>query len=1432
MKKTIKHPIQQRIGLILMLLAMVFPFSTRAIDWPESNSIIGGVYYAVTNVPDRDPSEVGDPEDPRLSISKLIVGPDVTRIGSYTFVGSVLTQIDLSYASSLETIGEGAFSGAYLMTKVTLCENSPLTTIGNAAFKGCKKLANFNYENAINLETIGNEAFASCAFTKLDLSNSKLVRIGDSAFYNNTGLLTVVLPPTVTTMGKSAFEACTSLANINLGDLTNLGAIEEYTFYSNNLGTITIPASVTTIGQSAFSTSWIKHLYFAENSSLKTIGPYAFRKIGTTSVVLPASVESIGYRAFDESEIASIKLEEGSKLTSLDKGVFYACKYLKTAELAAEITEIPDELFMNCWALRTFEIPSTVTSIGNRAFDHCTALESINLPTGLKTIGLEAFRNCNKCTSVNIPSGVTTIGKQAFYECRGLLSAKVPESVTDMGEGVFRCCMNLASVECEVSDIPAHTFNMVDTCDSYMGSKLKSVTLKNTQTIGEGAFCTCNVLPKLELPSTVKTIGAKAFYKCRKLPFIELPASVTSIGEEAFYECDVLTTINCNAVAVPTLGAQDNTITKTIYVPGASVEAYKADANWAAFGTIVARPVEYEGIFYQLDAENHTAAVTYDVASYSYNENKYPVETLTIPSIIVIDEVEYTVTAIKSQTFYGCTSLTTITLPSTLQTIGDEAFYDCYITQINLGSEITSIGRAAFRNCSYLGKVIIDALTPPEIVPISDSSNSTFPTTTYSYSVWVPNAAYDTYMANENWSQLPLKTPALTVDGICYSLDEANHKATVIANERDGYKGDIVIPEFIEIEKIRYDVISIEAETFLDCEEVTSISFPYVTSIGNQAFSGTGIKAVDFSGVTDFGVRICLGCKNLTTVTLPETTMLRIPDGMFAQCVSLRDITIPESVETIGEASFNGTGLEAVLIPKYVRTLEERCFNGCLNLALVHFPTSLRTIGSYAFYYDKNLKTISWYDSEDTEVIPATPVGNAIITKSVASNPGDFTYHITTIGEYAFSGTAMTDFYIPQTVETDGLTIGDYCFSETAIARLDVVATTLPQLSEYGFDYETYETALVFVPEAQLEAYKADAAWGKFKGYPLSNESQMYIFANEEETQVYYAGEKSGDATGSYIVPDEVTDGVNTYKVVAVSACAFKGTDVKTVNLPPTVVSIGNSAFEGCTALESVSYRTDAQPTVYIVGKSQIRKYLETSIDEPIAVEAALGKNAFDGCTGLTSVALPDGITEIPQNAFRNCTSLTAIEIPSTVGNLGEAAFMGSGLTSVTVPENIYYLPSQVFKNCASLSDITLPEYLNEIGQQACMGCTSLKTITLPANVYALGTEAFAGVDFVTVISLNTYYPWMYDSNAFSEATYNNATLIVPQGSESYYRSDQNWSLFKNILSTSGIEDIIADGDADNEAEYYNLQGIRVTKPSSGIFIRRHGNKLEKVIIP
>ena len=130
------------------------------------------------------------------------------------------------------------------------------------------------------------------------------------------------------------------------------------------------------------------------------------------------------------------------------------------------------------------------------------------------------------------------------------------------------------------------------------------------------------------------------------------------------------------------------------------------------------------------------------------------------------------------------------------------------------------------------------------------------------------------------------------------------------------------------------------------------------------------------------------------------------------------------------------------------------------------------------------------------------------------------------------------------------------------------------------------------------------------------------------------------------------------------------------------------------------------------------------------------------------------------------------------------------------------------------------------------MGCTSLKTITLPANVYALGTEAFAGVDFVTVISLNTYYPWMYDSNAFSEATYNNATLIVPGGSESYYRSDQNWSLFKNILSTSGIEDIIADGDADNEAEYYNLQGIRVTKPSSGIFIRRHGNKLEKVIIP
>lgn len=107
--------------------------------------------------------------------------------------------------------------------------------------------------------------------------------------------------------------------------------------------------------------------------------------------------------------------------------------------------------------------------------------------------------------------------------------------------------------------------------------------------------------------------------------------------------------------------------------------------------------------------------------------------------------------------------------------------------------------------------------------------------------------------------------------------------------------------------------------------------------------------------------------------------------------------------------------------------------------------------------------------------------------------------------------------------------------------------------------------------------------------------------------------------------------------------------------------------------------------------------------------------------------------------------------------------------------------------------------------------------------------EAFAGVDFNTIVSLNTNAPWVEDKNAFSDDTYDKATLMVPSEAVGSYQENPVWSLFKNNTVT-GIDDVETDS-SDAETEYYNLQGIRVSSPGPGVYIRRQGNKIEKVTI-
>ena len=161
-------------------------------------------------------------------------------------------------------------------------------------------------------------------------------------------------------------------------------------------------------------------------------------------------------------------------------------------------------------------------------------------------------------------------------------------------------------------------------------------------------------------------------------------------------------------------------------------------------------------------------------------------------------------------------------------------------------------------------------------------------------------------------------------------------------------------------------------------------------------------------------------------------------------------------------------------------------------------------------------------------------------------------------------------------------------------------------------------------------------------------------------------------------------------------------------NVP--VTSIGDSAFQNCTSL--------------------------TSITIPNSVTLIDGY-AFDGCTSLTSITIPNGVTSIGFNAFQNCTSLTSITIPNGVTSIGYKVFYRcTSLTSITIPDSVTSIGDSAFAGCTSLTSITIPNGVTSIGDSAFAGCTSLTSITIPNGVTLINNNAFSGCTNLTSITV------------------------------------------------------------------------------------------------
>lgn len=778
-------------------------------------------------------------------------------------------------------------------------------------------------------------------------------------------------------------------------------------------------------------------------------------------------------------------------------------------------------------------------------------------------------------------------------------------------------------------------------------------------------------------------------------------------------------------------------------VTSASAKTAQVTAYNGAGGDIVI-PSEYsaDGETYTVTAIKNDALSVYGTA---YKNNKAGIDaitSITFPSTVTtigndafrglskLTSVDFGgVKEIGIRAFTGCSKLSSIDL-KVVEKIGGTAFNACALTEVKIPATMTEIGYKAFTGNSKLEKAVFEGTNPPTM-KYDSSYTGDYPFYNYSKKpevvCYVPDEAFDAYSTASTWTAMIKKNPYVSIAKVS-SIGSGSGEEEKVFGGFDAVKSEFTYE--VEAGKA-YTLTILDGQKGEAAIKKCNFSYKGKLEIPSEA-------SLVYNGKTYWFHVVEIEGSNAGGAFAEYN-----PDQYTSAPYGFTEIVIPDTVRKIGEQAFIGCKkMETITFGNGVTAIDNRAFSGCESLKTINLSASVETIGESVFSGADSLQAINVdKDNKNYASIDGVLFDKAkeTLIKYPVAKEGtkyDIPEGTKVIDTQAFmvsasnrSASKLETVTFPETLTE----IKDQAFQQTSLKEV-----TIPANVKFGKN--------IFMDARSLTKVTFDKDVKELGEYMFWSCENLNIIHGLEDSAIESIAKEAFSYT-------DLSNGITLPKnLKKIESYAFYRTNLPKIVIPDSVTEMGTGVFMNSQKLDEAVFGTGmtyVAPYTFFYCDELSKVTLTDNITE--LKDACFAANGLNGhaesnynAEGLTTIELPNSITKLGNYVFADNKDMTSIVLPDSITEMGDATFRGSeALESVSMPGSLAKLGDCTFEFCRSLKEVTFKDSmsLSMLPADTFYYCDSLTYLYLPASVKETDGTAFAWTNKLKTVDVANEEP-------------------------------------------------------------------------------------------